>query len=241
MVRCVTSSPKTFAQPALGRSRVTRMRIVVVLPAPLGPSSPKTSPRCTWKPTPARARTVRKLRTSPSHSMASGLAAILAAATRIHAVRFRLALKLIAHAPQISTNGVHECSALGEAHRAGGAREGATAEDAVAVHQVDTCVGARNVDAPPIEGVDFAPDQLSLLEPGQHPCDRRRADATDLGERAGTQGTAGQPPQDAELCDGQLGRVPQRQLERLGKDDGIHEGPDDVARFEQTPQLRPLR
>src|SRR5437879_143110 len=47
-----TSKPATRAVPPLGRSTVHRMRMVVVLPAPLGPSRPKISPgrasKLTW-------------------------------------------------------------------------------------------------------------------------------------------------------------------------------------------------
>src|SRR2546425_11719873 len=37
----------TTADPEVGRIRPSNMRRVVVLPAPLGPRNPKTSPRCT--------------------------------------------------------------------------------------------------------------------------------------------------------------------------------------------------
>ena len=39
-----TSKPATAALPAEGRASVVRMRIAVVLPAPLWPSSPSTEP-----------------------------------------------------------------------------------------------------------------------------------------------------------------------------------------------------
>ena len=42
-----TSSPKIVACPAVGRSSPRSVRIVVVLPAPLGPRNPKTSPSST--------------------------------------------------------------------------------------------------------------------------------------------------------------------------------------------------
>src|SRR5271167_96198 len=42
-----TSSPATRASPEVGGSSVVSIRTSVVLPAPLGPSSPKTSPRST--------------------------------------------------------------------------------------------------------------------------------------------------------------------------------------------------
>src|SRR5271156_5893470 len=44
-----TSKPATNAWPSLGVSSVVSIRTTVVLPAPLGPSNPKTSPRRTSK------------------------------------------------------------------------------------------------------------------------------------------------------------------------------------------------
>src|SRR5271156_7160005 len=44
-----TSKPATQALPSLGGSSVVSIRTNVVLPAPLGPSRPKTSPRRTSK------------------------------------------------------------------------------------------------------------------------------------------------------------------------------------------------
>src|SRR5208282_1025952 len=44
-----TSKPATVARPSLGASSVVSIRTTVVLPAPLGPSSPNTSPRRTSK------------------------------------------------------------------------------------------------------------------------------------------------------------------------------------------------
>src|SRR5260370_39273617 len=45
---CVaTSKPPTLARPEVGGSNPHRMRIVVDLPAPLGPRNPKISPRFT--------------------------------------------------------------------------------------------------------------------------------------------------------------------------------------------------
>jgi hypothetical protein len=54
-----TSTPATLAEPAVGSTRVVRTPIVVVLPAPLGPSRPNTSPRPTSKLMPATASTGR--------------------------------------------------------------------------------------------------------------------------------------------------------------------------------------
>src|SRR4030081_1146083 len=50
-----TSNPATVADPAVGRTRVDRMLIVVVLPAPLWPSSAHTEARATVKLTPCSA------------------------------------------------------------------------------------------------------------------------------------------------------------------------------------------
>src|SRR5258707_654712 len=44
-----TSIPKITARPAVGRIRPRSMRKVVVLPEPLGPRKPKTSPRMTCR------------------------------------------------------------------------------------------------------------------------------------------------------------------------------------------------
>ena len=52
-----TSSPATRAVPASGESRVERIRTVVVLPAPLGPSTPSTVPGAASRSTPSSART----------------------------------------------------------------------------------------------------------------------------------------------------------------------------------------
>src|SRR5579871_3136669 len=49
------SSPATRASPELGGSSVVSIRTSVVLPAPLGPSSPNTSPRSTSSVTPLTA------------------------------------------------------------------------------------------------------------------------------------------------------------------------------------------
>ena len=52
------SCPKIRAHPELGRSRVVSRPTVVVLPAPLGPSSPKQAPRGTWRSSASRATTL---------------------------------------------------------------------------------------------------------------------------------------------------------------------------------------
>ena len=65
----MTSNPQTRAVPSFGASSVVSMRIVVVLPAPFGPSSPKTSPRSTRRSRQSTARCAPKLRTNPCASM----------------------------------------------------------------------------------------------------------------------------------------------------------------------------
>src|SRR5262249_2405589 len=46
-----TSKPATRAEPAVAGREPVRIRIVVVLPAPLGPRKPTTWRRSTWKET----------------------------------------------------------------------------------------------------------------------------------------------------------------------------------------------
>ena len=52
----VTSMPSTVTRPAVGTRLVARMRSVVVLPAPLGPSRPKMRPGAHVKLIPSTAR-----------------------------------------------------------------------------------------------------------------------------------------------------------------------------------------
>ena len=52
-----TSRPFTCAEPEVGRTVVVNMPTVVDLPAPFGPSSPKTSPVATSKSMPRTAST----------------------------------------------------------------------------------------------------------------------------------------------------------------------------------------
>src|SRR5918997_6785037 len=47
--------PRTRSSPPVTGETQAIMRIVVVLPAPLGPRKPNTSPRCTVKSTPSTA------------------------------------------------------------------------------------------------------------------------------------------------------------------------------------------
>src|SRR5688500_80930 len=58
-----TSWPSTEAEPPSGRSRVARILIVVVLPAPFGPSRPKTEPFRICRSTPLSARVSPKFLT----------------------------------------------------------------------------------------------------------------------------------------------------------------------------------
>ena len=53
-----TSTPATVARPLSGFSSVVSTRTVVVLPAPLGPSSPSTVPFATVRSTPSSAVTL---------------------------------------------------------------------------------------------------------------------------------------------------------------------------------------
>ncbi len=68
-----TSKPATVALPLLGCESVQSMLIVVVLPAPLGPRKPKTSPVPTSKLTPRTASNSPKdLRRSVTEIAAGG-------------------------------------------------------------------------------------------------------------------------------------------------------------------------
>ena len=71
--RRTTSMPATVARPASGASSVVRMRTAVVLPAPLGPSRPRTVPAGPSRSTPSSARSSPKRLTSPSARTAEGL------------------------------------------------------------------------------------------------------------------------------------------------------------------------
>src|SRR5258706_9787570 len=50
-----TSSPATSARPLSGKSSVVRIRTAVVLPAPLGPRTPRTLPSSATRSSPSRA------------------------------------------------------------------------------------------------------------------------------------------------------------------------------------------
>src|SRR3712207_2824698 len=76
-----TSSPTTSARPSSARSSVVRIRTTVVLPAPLGPRSPRTEPSSTVRSTPPRAVVAPKRLTSPSTTIASLMTGTLDART----------------------------------------------------------------------------------------------------------------------------------------------------------------
>src|SRR5580704_2301736 len=76
------SQPETVARPLSGGSTPASMRIVVVFPAPSGPTRPKISPECTSKLRSCTARTGPKLFPSATTSMAGRLSAARSAAVR---------------------------------------------------------------------------------------------------------------------------------------------------------------
>ena len=86
-----TSNPATEARPASGLRSVVRMRMAVVLPAPLGPRSPYTVPSSTEKSTAARAWTSPNDFVMPSTSIVATHTPGSAGATR-HATRLRSCL-----------------------------------------------------------------------------------------------------------------------------------------------------
>src|SRR4051812_27273555 len=65
-----TSWPRISARPESGRTSVERIRIRVVLPAPFGPSSPKTAPSGTSRSTPPNACVSPKRLATPSTRIA---------------------------------------------------------------------------------------------------------------------------------------------------------------------------
>jgi hypothetical protein len=71
----VSANPATCAEPDVGASSVPSVRTVVVLPAPLGPRNPNTSPRRTSKLTSANAtRSPNRLLSRSTVSAGSGMA-----------------------------------------------------------------------------------------------------------------------------------------------------------------------
>jgi hypothetical protein len=73
-----TSKPAMRAVPALGGMKPASMRMVVDLPAPLGPRKPTTSPRATVKLTSSTAVKPSKRLVSPSISINAVIAADVA-------------------------------------------------------------------------------------------------------------------------------------------------------------------
>jgi len=71
--------PSTSALPAVGRRMSSRSRIVVVLPAPLGPMKPKTSPRSTVRSSSSTAVSDPKRFVSPTVSTTDALMGTAAA------------------------------------------------------------------------------------------------------------------------------------------------------------------
>src|SRR3954451_1279676 len=67
-----TSNPATRAMPAVGRSRVQRILMVVDLPAPFGPRKPNSSPVRTARSMPRTASTSSNVLTRPLTSTAGG-------------------------------------------------------------------------------------------------------------------------------------------------------------------------
>ena len=76
-----TSTPKMLASPPSIGSRVASILSMVVLPAPLGPSTPKTSPRRTSRSIPSTARKSPKVLTSPEAATARSVSGIRVMAT----------------------------------------------------------------------------------------------------------------------------------------------------------------
>ena len=64
-----TEWPATHASPAVGRKSVARMRIVVVFPAPFGPTKPKTAPSSTVRASSSTAVNLPYCLVSPRVSM----------------------------------------------------------------------------------------------------------------------------------------------------------------------------
>src|SRR3712207_6062556 len=77
--RCVkTSKPLTRAAPDVGLASVQSTLMVVLLPAPLGPRNPKTSPGGTVNDTPRTASTSPYDLTRSTTSMAGAVEAVMA-------------------------------------------------------------------------------------------------------------------------------------------------------------------
>src|SRR5215217_4125368 len=77
--------PHTLASPQLGFSRVARIRMVVVFPAPFGPMNPNTSPCSSFKVSRSRAYRSPYFLVRSRHSIIGGLVSCeLPAAGRLH-------------------------------------------------------------------------------------------------------------------------------------------------------------
>src|SRR5512142_238793 len=77
----IMSTPATVTLPRLGARVPQSRRIAVVLPAPLAPSRPKTSPRRTPRSTSRTAANAPKFRHSPLASIAAGPGSAMALRT----------------------------------------------------------------------------------------------------------------------------------------------------------------
>src|SRR5579859_3418532 len=156
MVSLTTSWPKTSAAPESGGRRVTRMRIVVVLPAPLGPSRPKISPEVMSKLTPPTATTSLNFR-EMSRTRTAGWATSL-----IQVGRLQLARKLHqqgqAFDHRLALNGRQVPSRAGH---------GAARKDLVAA-QHPLALGSQVHDhLAAVAGVRGAGNYAALLQPSQ--------------------------------------------------------------------------
>src|SRR5688572_20598228 len=114
-----TSKPCTRAVPEVGEASVQSMLIVVLLPAPLGPRKPKTSPGGTVKDTPRTASTSPKDLTRSTTSMAGGEEGVTARHNNTTVTEFLLLLTCYTHVRRTADGGA---SRPQEARRARGNR-----------------------------------------------------------------------------------------------------------------------
>src|SRR6266540_277736 len=98
--RSTTSKPATLARPALGRSSVHSIEMVVDLPAPLGPRNPKVWPGGTLKLTPRTASTSSNRLIRPSAWMAAAPSAAGPAAACLEALRTRISHSVVCRHPR---------------------------------------------------------------------------------------------------------------------------------------------
>ena len=94
------SNPATVARPDVGRNNPSKSRIVVVLPEPLGPSSPKTSPRRTSSDNDSSARTRLYDFVKPSVTISSLSSMVTFHSTLVPDDTYRLLYHAIAQANQ---------------------------------------------------------------------------------------------------------------------------------------------